>query len=242
MMKKYVLTNEDGDTGTGVKMSAGKFVLDAAKHMALLSKLTSCVEHPGLAALLSPVIPDRIKMFQVHSWNVAVGDPNQAQNYTVIKEMPTVPHVTNEMRISFALLILKDVVLNRDFKQWAEGWIAGKERGANSAAAMRKSIEGEHEVNEGLAELAAWGAAGADDIKTVNKLDEQDQRAIQAIHAAELLADGPGQSEATAREIAAALFDIGRHVGKPRMLELAGRVMGPEAMVVPEADSQAGAG
>jgi len=228
-MKKYVLTDQAGDTGTGVKIKTGKFVHDAAQHAALLARLTSCAEHPGLAALVSPIIPKDIRLFQVHSWNVAVGDPNKAQNYTVIKELEKVPRVTLEMRMTFALLVLKEMVTNREFRTWAENWISSKDRSASAAAGVRKALEGEHEANEGLAELAAWGAASGDDLKTVENLDEQDHRSLQIAHAAELAAGGPDNAEAMAREIASAMKDIARDAGKVNLLDLVTRVMGPVA-------------
>jgi len=241
-MKKYVLTDEAGDTGTGVKIKSGKFVHDAAQHAALLARLTSCVEHPGLAALISPIVPNQIRLFQVHSWNVAVGDPNKAQNYTVIKELTTVPRITLEMRMSFALLVLKEIVANRDFRKWAESWIANKDRGGAAAAAVRKAMEGEHQASEELAELAAWGAASGDDLKTVEKLDEQEHRALQIAHAAELAAGGADNAGAMAKEIASALKDIVRDAGNVNLPELVTRVMGPVTAEESAPDSSQAAG
>jgi len=242
-MKKYVLTDEAGDTGTGVMIKAGKYVHDGAQHAALLGRLTSCTENPGLAALVSPIVPKNIRLFQVHSWNVAVGDPNKAQNYTVIKELTAVPRVTLEMRMSFALLVLKEVVSNRDFRKWAEGWIANKDRSAAAAAAVHKAMESEHEASEGLAELAAWGATSGDDLNTVEKLDEQEHRALQIAQAAVLAAGGSDNAEAVAREIASALKDIAHDARKINLPELVTRVMGPISTAeesAPDASQAAG--
>jgi len=228
-MKKYVLTNEAGDTGTGVKIAVGKYVHDAAQHAALLARLTSCAESAGLAALVSPVVPVNVRMFQVHSWNVAVGDPDKAQNYTVIKELPTVPRVTLEMRMTFSLLVLKEIVTNREFRNWAEQWIANQDRSAAAAARVRQALEGELQASEELEELAAWGAASGDDLKTVHKLDEQEQRALQAVQAAELIAAGAEQADAAARAIAGAMKEIVRDAGKVNLPTLIGRVLGPVA-------------
>lgn len=227
-MKKYVLTNESGDTGTGVKIKPGKYVHDAAQHAALLARLTSCAENPGLAALVSPIVPRNIRLYQVHSWNVAVGRPEQAQNYTIIKEIPTVPRVTLEMRMSFALLLLKEMVPNRDFRAWAESWMASKDRGATEAAKVRKTLEGEHQASEELEALAAWGASSGNDLDTVHKLDEQSQRALHAVQAAELAAGGAANAEAMAREIARALQGVADKVRKLDLNALAARVLGAD--------------
>lgn len=238
-MKKYVLTNEAGDTGTGVKIKAGKYVHDAAQHAALLARLTSCAEHAGLAAMISPVVPRNVRLFQVHSWNVAVGDPNKAQNYTVIKEMPSVPRVTLEMRMTFALLVLKEIVTNREFRSWAEQWIVGKDRGAAAATKVRQVLESEHHASEGLEELAAWGAASGDDLNTVHKLDAQEQRALQAVQTAELAAGGEEHAEALSRAIASTMKDIARDTaGKLDLPALVARVMGPDASQEPGPDTQ----
>jgi len=225
-MKKYVLTNEAGDTGTGVKVKTGKFVHDAAQHAALLARLTSSAENPNLAALVSPILPENTRLFQVHSWNVAVGDPGKAQNYTVIKEMPVVPQTTLEMRLTFALLVLKETITNREFRLWAEGWISNNDRGAAAAAKVRKVLEGEHEASAELEELAAWGAASTDDLKTVHKLDEQDQRGLYAVQAAELAADSGTDREAMSKAIANALMDISKMISKVDLAALATRVLG----------------
>lgn len=238
-MKKYILTNEAGDTGTGVKIKVGKFVHDAAQHAALQARLTSCAESTGLAALISPIVPRDVRLFQVHSWNVAVGDPDQAQNYTVIKEMPSVPRVTLEMRMTFALLVLKEIVTNREFRTWADEWIAGKDRAATAAAKVRKTLESEHQASEGLEELAAWGASSGDDLKTVHKLDVQEQRALKAVQAAELAAGGEANAEALSQALADALKDIAKDTaGKLDLQTLVARVMGPDAAQEPGPDAQ----
>lgn len=238
-MKKYILTNEVGDTGTGVKIRVGKYVHDAAQHATLLARLTSCAESTGLAALISPIVPRDVRLFQVHSWNVAVGDPNTAQNYTVIKEMPSVPRVTLEMRMTFALLVLKEIVTNREFRNWADQWVVGKDRSATAAAGVRKALEGEHQASEDLEELAAWGASSGDDLKTVHKLDAQEQRALHAVQAAELVSGGEANAEALSQAIAEALKDIARDAaGKLDLQVLVARVMGPDAGQEPGADAQ----
>jgi hypothetical protein len=237
MMKKYVLTNEAGDTGTGVKVKVGKFVHDAAQHAALLARLTSCAENPGLAVLVSPILPERSKLFQVHSWNVAVGDPGQAQNYTVIKEMPVVPQATLEMRLTFALLVLKELITNREFRVWAENWIADKDRSAEAATQVRKILEGEQEASAELEELAAWGASSTDDLKTVHKLDEQDQRALQAVQAAELAANRGGDQEAVSKAIANTFLEISKVASKVDLLTLATRVLGANQAQESEPDA-----
>jgi len=241
-MKKYVLTNATGDTGTGVKIKAGKFVHNATQHTALLARLTSSTENIGLAALVSPLMPKDVRLFQVHSWNVAVGDPNSAQNYTVIKELTSVPRVTLEMRMTFALLVLKNIITNREFRDWAENWIANKDRSAAAAAKVREVLEGELQASEGLEELAAWGAASGDDLNTVHKLDEQGQRAMQAVRAAELAAAGADQAESMAKAIAEALKDIGGLASKIDLAELVSRVVGPEAARDSGSDEQTAAG
>lgn len=229
-MKKYVLTNESGDTGTGVKIKAGKYVHDAAQHASLLARLTSCAETAELAVLVSPIVPNNVRLFQVHSWNVAVGDPNQAQNYTVIKEIPTVPRVTLELRMIFALLAIREIVTNNDFRVWADDWIGNKSRGADAALRIRKTLDGEHQASEELETLAAWGASSSDDLKTVHKMDEQTQCALHAVRAAELADGGSSQAEAMAAELAIALKDIARDTSKSDLQAIAARVLnaGPE--------------
>ncbi len=242
-MKKYVLTNESGDTGTDVTIKAGKYVHDAAQHAAMLSRLTSCAETPDLAALVSPLVPKGIRLFQVHSWDMAVGGPSQAQNYTVIKEIPTVPRVTLELRMVFALRALSQIIANREFRTWAENWISGKNRSAAAAQVVRKALENEQQASEELEELAAWGASSGDDLNTVHKMDDQNMRALHAVRAAELVEGGASQAGVMATELAAALKDIARETGKVDLQALAAEVLGTTGSVpLPDQDEDTVAG
>jgi hypothetical protein len=238
-MKKYVLTNEAGDTGTGVKIKAGKYVHDAAQHTALLSRLTSCAETAGLAALVSPIVPKDVCLYQVHSWNVSVGDPKQAQNYTIIKEIPTVPRVTLEIRMVFALRALMAMTTHPEFRTWADNWISNTNRSRVAIAQVRKVLEGEHLASEELEVLAAWGASSSDDLNTVHKLEEQTQRALHIVRAAELAEDGASQAEAMAVELAKGLEGIVQESNKRELQNLVAELLDADLIQEPDQDEDA---
>lgn len=224
-MKKYVLTNDSGNTGTGVIIKAGKYVHNAEQHQAFLSRLTSCAESASLAMMLSPIVPKNVFLYQVHSWNVSVGGPNEAQNYTVIKEIQSVPRITLELRMQFALLALKEIVSHPQFQTWAENWIGNKDRGMPAILEVRKTLEGEHQASEELEVLAAWGASSADDLKTVHHMDDLTQRALHVLRAAEFAEGGASQAEAMAAELALALKDIGKETNKQDLQALADQLL-----------------
>ena len=86
---------------------------------------------------------------------------------------------------------------------------------------------------------SAWGAASGDDLNTVHKLDAQEQRALQAVQAAELAAGGEEHAEALSRAIASTMKDIARDTaGKLDLPALVARVMGPDAIQEPGPDTQ----
>jgi hypothetical protein len=240
-MKTYVLTDETGNTGTGLKLEPGKFVHSAHTRKNMLARLGNGGDTPVLAALMSPIQSASSRLFLIHSWDVAVGG-SAAQTYTVVKEISSIPDVSLEHRLAFALLVLKAIYDNRDFRRWAEHWLFGADRGAAAAATLRKALEAEHKAGEELGELAAWGASYGSYGDTVRQMDELSERARHAAHAAELAAGDPAQHAEAAREIAHALNQLGEHAKKLNLTEFAAQALGVDPAELPKPEDQAAAG
>jgi len=165
-MRSYVLTDAQGRTASGVKLEPGRFVQQADAIKQLASRLAdSCCDTPLLAALVSPFPASQAKMFMINCWNVAV-DPNNAQSYTVVKEMIPVPAVNLEQKLTFALLVLKEMCPNAEFRAWAGNWLSDEDRSARAAAAAREGAEKELHADvervRHVARAAEIAASGGD--------------------------------------------------------------------------------
>jgi hypothetical protein len=240
-MKTYVLTDETGNTGTGLKLEPGKFVHSAHTRKNMLARLGNGGDTPVLAALMSPVQSASPRLFLIHSWDVAVG-ASATQTYTVVKEISSIPDVNLEQRLAFALLVLKGIYDNRDFKRWAEHWLFGADRGAEAAATLRKTLEVEHKAGEDLGELAAWGASYGSDGNTVRRMDDLTGRALHAVHAAELATGDPAQQTEAVREIAKTVSHLGELAKAIKLPELAAQALGLDPAELPKPEDQAAAG
>jgi hypothetical protein len=130
--------------------------------------------------------------------------------------------------MQFTLLALKGIVTHPQFRTWAENWIGNTDRSVAANQQIRKELESEHQASEDLELLAAWGASSSDDLKTVHNMEEQTQRALHVLRAAELAEGGVSNADAVAAELAMALKDIVQEANKHDLQTLAERVLGAD--------------
>ena len=212
-MRKYVATDKSGRIVTRQKLEPGKFIENAGSETDLLGQIGDyCCDSPLLAALTSPFPVAQSKMFMINRWKVAV-ESVSAQSYTVIKEVASVPPVDLEQKLTFALVLLRKVYKDSDFRHWAAKWLAGEDRTAASAKAVRKAMEQHIKDAADLEALKAQHETGGDDEEIAKLLDDIAQRALHAATAAELAAGSPQDAEQAARETSRALTGIG-YLGK----------------------------
>jgi hypothetical protein len=219
-MKIYVLTDEMGDTGTGLKLDPGSLGRGAALGRDMLGKLGNSGSTAELAALLSPIQSVAPKLFLIQAWSVESGNA-KPQTYTV-KEVDAVPAVTLQKRLTFAVLTFQELFKDRDFNRWATQWLNGTDRSAASAASLQAELNKELKANEDLGGLAAWGVS-FDDNDEASKIVE---RALHVARAAELVAVDPGLHTNASREIDSAVRHIGKLCASANLAQLAARAMG----------------
>lgn len=208
-MRKYILTDPNGLTPKGQKLQPGKFIEAAHQSKDLLSRIGDCCcDDPLVAVLISPLSANPgCRLFQINCWKVGV-DPQQAQTYTVVKEIKPVPQVSLEQKISFALLVMMAVYKNKEYAKWAEGWLAGRDRSLETAQAQRRTAEREIQAAEGLETLAAWGEAGGRDAELAARLDHLAHAALHVARAAEHAAHTPPEVGKASLELAQGLARV----------------------------------
>ncbi len=215
-MRKYVLTDQNGLTPKGQKLQPGKLIEEAHKGKDLLTRLGDCCcDDPLVAVLTSPLStgPGGCRLFQINCWKVGI-DPRQVQSYTVVKEVKPVPPVTLAQKISFALLVMREVYKHKDYAKWAEGWLAGRDRSLATAQTQRRAAEHEIQAAEDLRTLAAWGESG-NDVKLAARLDHLTHAALHIARAAEYAAHTPPEVGKASQELArglARVFQSGQEI------------------------------
>lgn len=207
-MRKYVLTDRAGVTVTGHTLAPGKFIQAARDKTSLMQRINECgAETALLAALLSPMPADQARLFSVHCWNVTI-DPKNAQSYTVVKEVESVPAVTPAQRLRFAVLVAKETCRDKEFQHWADRWLSNMDMSAVSARDTLAKLQTEVEAAANLEEIGAWVESGAD-TEQARRLDDGAQRACHVLRAAELIED-PERATSAAMEITQALGGLER--------------------------------
>lgn len=239
-MRKYVLTDRDGQTPKGEKLVPGKLIEDGRSGKDLLARLGACCcDDPLVAALVSPLASENgARMFQINCWKVSA-DPAQAQMYTVVKEVTPVPQVTVEQKLAFALLVLLQLYKHKDFQVWVHRWLSGEDRSANAAQIMRRFAEHELEAADGLEMLAAWGEAGGSDTETAKDMDRLVHGVVYTARAAELMSLNQPDARQAVEALAQAFAAILPYAGRVDLAALAERASGRGDTVVPNTASKA---
>ena len=157
MATLYKLTRQDDTTSGGdTTVTWGANV----SHTAVGSGTQLCSSdvihaytHPLLAVLLNPIHAnyENPKLWRCEGEVVADdhGLKVGVKTLTTIEEI-TLPVVTTEQRVKFAILCAKQVYKDKQWNEWADKWLSGEDRSAPAWAAW---------AAEAAAAEAAWAAA-----------------------------------------------------------------------------------
>ena len=205
-MRKYVLTDRTGITATGHTLAPGKFIQAKTDKTNLMRHVNECgAATPLLAALLSPIPAGQARLFSIHCWNVTI-DPKNAQSYTVVKEIETVPAVTPAQRLRFAILVARETCRDEEFRHWADQWLAGMDTGVKAAQDTLANMRSELDAAAGLQDTGAWSESDADTSQGQRQNDGM-QRAWHVLRAMEMF-DNPERATSAAMEITQALAGL----------------------------------
>lgn len=218
-MQLYFVADRTGHLADNRVLECGKFKQKIGSDGDPLARYSGPVHTSALVAALThpdSVSGDSNKMFEVNRWKVNV-DAKNPEAYTVVKEV-AVPTVTIGQKVAFAVATVREIYHDSDFVTWADDWLSGKDRSADSAKACREATEREIAASREAESLAAWGASGSDDQDDLKRQEDLEHRAVHAIRAAELLA----KNDADAKDILAAIKDAMHKIsGYGRVVNLA---------------------
>ena len=159
MTKVYKLTTQDWYTrkgesnqclwGPGVTHSGtGKGDLCGPGYIhAYLSPLLAVLLSPIHANIRNPVLWECETEIVKSDNGLKVGGISLTTIGTV-----SLPSVTKDQRIAFAIYCAKSVCKDQTFNRWADDWLSGKDRSASAAWAAARSAA------ESAAESTAWAA------------------------------------------------------------------------------------
>jgi hypothetical protein len=137
------LTNQNMQTHSGFQWELGKWYeinKDKRYHKGLCSNnWFHCYNHPLLAVIFNPIQANiknprlftvNVKGKKLSNRNVKFGFPYMK----LVKEL-LVPEITATQRIAFSILCTKQVYEDKQWNEWADNWLSGKNRGAAYAVA-----------------------------------------------------------------------------------------------------------
>ena len=158
-MTLYKLTNENDQTHGGMQWGENVTHTASGKGELCGPGFIHAYTDPVLAVLLNPIGAD---FRNPHLWiaeGKIVKDDRGLKcgtvKLTTVRRMD-LPTVTTVHRIAFAILCTKQVYANKQWNQWADKWLSGKNRAAAEAAAMAKAA-----VTAAMAATAATAAEAA---------------------------------------------------------------------------------
>jgi hypothetical protein len=164
-MKVYKLTDQNMQTRGGFQ-----WTIDIERDAPGVGPLCSsgwlhCYSDPLLAVFLNPAHAsiNNPRLFEAEASGVSKDDAGLklgVQKLTLRREMP-LPSVTLEQRVRFAVLCALSVCEVPHFVNWAEKWLSGEDRSAESARAASASAWAVAEsaaVAASAAAAAKWAA------------------------------------------------------------------------------------
>lgn len=164
MTKLYKLTDEQGRTRAGEDNELTWAVGVEHKTAGTGSRLCTAdvihaYEHPLIAVLMNSLHadfnPTTMRLFVAEGEIVAREVQLKCGVHALkIVEEITVPTLTVEQRVKFAILCAKSVCKNAAWNAWADKWLSGEDRSEAEAWAARAAAEA-------VAWAAAWAAAKA---------------------------------------------------------------------------------
>lgn len=220
-MKKYVLTDAEGFTADHQQLKPGKFIFSTKKSAKdPLNRIVQFgCDHPLLAVMRSPnLIDSGTKLLSFQVWNVDI-DASDPKAYAIVKEV-SMPEVTIEHKLTFAISLLKEIFRLKEFIVWADGWLSGQDRSKNSINILQIYLEQERAGIKALKQLASTHAVAGSQALTQEQ-DDLISRAMYVASAAEEAVYPQHDKDMTEKDITLALMEIEKYGHIMDMVKLA---------------------
>lgn len=218
-MKRYILTDQEGNTPSGCQLTPGKVIHAADDHEdPMVVIINAASRSPELAVLLSPQAGNsEVTMYMLKTWNVGT------QAYTVVKK-DEVPDIPAKMHFKFALAVMDSVFDSAEFSNWASEWNSGNCQDEAAIDAVIKILERERGDIKALEEIAAMAAAAGSEAQTQMQ-KENIERAFILLDAAKTLLSSSAENEQLNQDIAQVVKDISESIKEEELLDISKKVI-----------------
>ena len=168
MARLYKLTDRDGRTMGNTQWGDGVSHSGTGEGGLCGPGWIHAYEHPLIAVLMNPehagFDPDSMRLWEAEG-EVGLREGQLkcgCKTLTTVREI-SVPEITTEMRVRFAILCVKEVCREAAWNKWADGWLSGEDRSEARAAeaASRAASRAASKASE-AAWAAAWAASEVD--------------------------------------------------------------------------------
>lgn len=139
-MAFYKLTNQNMQTYNGFQWKLGEwhFIPEEDQQDDLCSSgFFHCYNHPALAIIFNSIHArfDNPRLFEIEVDGNSKNDNNVKFGFTKMKLIKEIklPIITLEQRVEFAIRCAMEVYNEKEWLNWAENWLSGKDRTAAAA-------------------------------------------------------------------------------------------------------------
>ena len=162
-MIKYKLTDQKMQTYHGFQWELDKEVETNGEGNLCGAGWLHFYDHPLLALLHNPIHAGikNPRLFEVEVSGKSKDDHGLKCGYTkakLVREIP-IPKITPVQRVAYGILCAKKVSKSKEWNQWADNWLWGKDRTYTAAEAAIAAIAAEAAIAANAAAAAAADAA-----------------------------------------------------------------------------------
>jgi hypothetical protein len=213
MQKYYKLLSQEMTSHNDTKWEIGVpiFVSKQGNEMCT-DQVLHCYNHPMLAVIFNPIHANirKPKLFEIQVDGICNNDGLKfaSKSQTLIKEI-SLPEISLEQKIEFAIKVAKLVYKNGSWNSWADKWLDGSDRTVAAADAAHAAADAAADAAAYAHAYAAYAAADAA-ADAANAADAAAHAAADyaaahaAAHAAHAAADAAAHAAAADADYAAA--------------------------------------
>ena len=165
-MKYYKLLTQEMISHSYTTWEIGESITIAKKGVRMCSdQVLHCYNHPALAVIFNAIHADIFnpKLFEISVDKIVNTDGLKfaSKSQTLIKEI-SLPEITLEEKIEFAIKVAKLVYKDELWNSWADAWLSGEDRSKNSTdAALAAALAADVAASDAVSDVAAYAAASA---------------------------------------------------------------------------------
>jgi len=190
-MAKYILADSANHTRRGSRIFPGHSTFSSQTSNNIVAHNAAEIGASALVAImLNPwhAQLEKSKMLELHFASIAI-DTSDPTIRMSVREV-TVPEITTDQKITFALMVVSKVYSNDQFNQWAKKWIDGSDRSAESAGRLIGYLGKYAKETRGITEsLIAMGVRASELEKFGGENNDFCVRASEAVFAAQMYVD-----------------------------------------------------